>query len=147
MDWAETWLGRIWGFYTVILFSTVYLMLPMTQGSDKVFRNVLVPLAGLQESLLLRDAVLLKKDLMSKFSADRQIELRKLITYSFDVETPDDDDDDEANDNRMSITKENAKLMWANSAWSKKGMNIFKRRSQREKTSGDGEPSETTNLV
>jgi TB2/DP1, HVA22 family len=32
MDIAETWLGKIWGFYTVVIISTIYLMLPMTQG-------------------------------------------------------------------------------------------------------------------
>lgn len=32
MDVTETWLGAIWGFYTIVICSTVYLMLPMTQG-------------------------------------------------------------------------------------------------------------------
>lgn len=49
MDFSEKILGKIPGFYTLIIFSTVYLMLPMFRGADKVFRKVLVPLAGLQE--------------------------------------------------------------------------------------------------
>ena len=38
MDLLETWIGWIPGFYTLIIFSTVYLMLPMFRGADKVFR-------------------------------------------------------------------------------------------------------------
>ena len=38
MDFLETWIGWIPGFYTLIIFSTVYLMLPMFRGADKVFR-------------------------------------------------------------------------------------------------------------
>lgn len=49
MDISEKVLGRIPGFYTLIIFSTIYLMLPMFRGADKVFRKILVPLAGLQE--------------------------------------------------------------------------------------------------
>jgi hypothetical protein len=49
MDLSEKVLGRIPGFYTLIIFSTIYLMLPMFRGADKVFRKILVPLAGLQE--------------------------------------------------------------------------------------------------
>jgi hypothetical protein len=49
MDLSEKVLGRIPGFYTLIIFATIYLMLPMFRGADKVFRKILVPLAGLQE--------------------------------------------------------------------------------------------------
>ena len=119
--------GVIWGFYSVIIFSTVYLMLPMFQGSDKLFRNVLVPLAGLRESLLLRDALLLKKDLMASLPPERQIELRKLITYSFNTETPDDDDDDDAHDTRVEVSAANAKKMLL---WSKRRKRKRKRRRE-----------------
>ena len=34
MDVIETWVGAIWGFYTLVILSTVYLMLPMTQGAE-----------------------------------------------------------------------------------------------------------------
>ena len=108
-----------------------------------MFRNVLVPLAGLKESLLLRDAVLLKKDLMASLPPGRQAELRKLITYSFNIETPDDDpDDDHAHDDRLSINMENAKQLWAStSLWNRKSI---KRRSQAE---AGGAPTESTSLV
>jgi len=143
MDWLETYIGRIWGFYTVVIFSTVYLMLPMFQGSEKLFRNVLVPLAGLKESLLLRDAVMLKKQILDSLPADRQSEVRKLIAYSFDIETPDDEDDHDANDPRLSINHENAKavLSWATSAWNPK---IYRRKSSQQQ---GGTPNETTSLV
>ena len=102
-------------------------MLPMFQGSDKLFRNVLVPLAGLRESLLLRDALLLKKDLMASLPPERQIELRKLITYSFNTETPDDDDDDDAHDTRVEVSAANAKKMLL---WSKRRKRKRKRRRE-----------------
>ena len=133
--------GVIWGFYSVIIFSTVYLMLPMFQGSDKLFRNVLVPLAGLRESLLLRDALLLKKDLIASLPPERQIELRKLITYSFNTETPDDDDDDDAHDTRVEVSAANAKqMLWSKSPWRRKTNNT-------NSQSSDGQPNESTSLV
>ena len=118
-------------------------MLPMFQGSEKIFRNILVPLAGLKESLLLRDAVLLKKDLIASLPPERQLELRRLITYSFNTETPDDDDDDNAHDDRLEVTAENAKLVlsWASSPWSMKAKT--RRISQRQ----EGVANESTSLV
>jgi hypothetical protein len=71
MDLLETWLGWIPGFYTLFIFSTVYLMLPMFNGSDKVFRKVLVPLAGLQEMLMLKDAIVIKKKLLKDLDPER----------------------------------------------------------------------------
>lgn len=147
MDWTEAWMGRIWGFYTVVLFGTVYLMLPMFQGSEKIFRNILVPLAGLKESLLMRDAVLLKKDLMANLPEERQKQLRMLIADSFNIETPDIEDDDDAIDSRVSISADNAKsLLWGGNPWRRKCTFGNKRQS------GDGgrdenAPNETTTLV
>ena len=46
MDTLETFVGWVPGFYTLAIFTTVYLMLPMFRGADKVFRKILVPLAG-----------------------------------------------------------------------------------------------------
>ena len=89
----------------------------------------------------MRDAVMLKKDLMASLPPERQAELRKLITYSFNIETPDDDADDNANDDRLEVSTENAKLLWATSVWNRKG---FKKRSQQE---NDGAPTESTSLV
>jgi len=63
MDYLETFVGRIPGFYSLILVSTVYLFLPMFQGADVVFRRVLVPLTGQYEAMLLRDTLLLKQQM------------------------------------------------------------------------------------
>jgi hypothetical protein len=79
MDISETWLGWIPGFYTVIIFSTVYLMLPMFQGADKVFRKILVPLAGLQELIMLRDAIIVKKQMLKNLPPERAHAVRKAI--------------------------------------------------------------------
>ena len=93
MDLFETWLGRIPGFYTLIIFSTVYLMLPMFRGADKVFRKVLVPLAGLQELLFLRDSIMIKKAMLKDLDPERAKVVRKSIAKFFDGE---DDDSDPA---------------------------------------------------
>jgi len=71
MDVFETWLGRIPGFYTLVIFTTVYLMLPMFRGADKVFRKILVPLAGLQELLMLRDCIQIKKQMLKDLDPER----------------------------------------------------------------------------
>jgi hypothetical protein len=88
----------------------------------------------------MRDAVMLKKELIASLPPDRQQELRKLITYSFSIETPDDDADDDANDSRVEFSTANAKLMWSQSMWSRK----WKKRFQRD---SDAAPTETTSLV
>lgn len=112
----------------------------MFQGAEKLFRNVLVPLAGLRESLLLRDALLLKKDLMASLPPDRQAELRKLITYSFNTETPDDDDDDDAHDNRVEVSAANAKqMLWSKSPW--------RHKTNTNSQDSGGHPNESTSLV
>jgi hypothetical protein len=85
---SETWIGWIPGFYTLIIFSTVYLMLPMFQGADKIFRKVLVPLAGLQEMLMLRDAISIKKNMLKNLDPARAKTVRKAIAKFYD------DDDD-----------------------------------------------------
>lgn len=83
MELLETWLGRIPGFYTLVIFSTVYLMLPMFQGADKLFRKVLVPLAGLQELLLLRDAILVKKKMLLDLHPERARAVRQAIAQFY----------------------------------------------------------------
>ena len=74
-----------------MIFTTVYLMLPMFQGSEKVFRNILVPLAGLQELLLLRDAIRVKKDMFKHLSPERAKTVRRAIAkfYEEDDNTAD----------------------------------------------------------
>lgn len=91
MEILETYLGRIPGFYTLIILATVYLMLPMFMGADKLFRKVLVPLAGLQEMLMLRDAIQVKKQMLHDLPPERAHSVRKAIAkfYAGDDETID----------------------------------------------------------
>ena len=91
MDWIEAYLGHVPGFYTVIIFFIVYLMLPLFGGAEQVFRKILVPLTGLQEVLLLRDAALLRREMEAQIDPKRWKELRKAMAKSFH----DDDDDNE----------------------------------------------------
>jgi len=91
MDVTEDFLGRIPGFYSLIIFTTVYLMLPMFQGADKVFRKILVPLAGLQELLLLRDAMAIKKRMLKDLDPERAAVLQKCIAKFFDGSSADSD--------------------------------------------------------
>ena len=67
-----------------MIFTTVYLMLPMFQGSEKVFRNVLVPLAGLRELLLLRDAIRVKKDMFKHLTPERAKTVRRAIAKFYE---------------------------------------------------------------
>ena len=54
-------------------------MLPMFQGADKLFRRVLVPLAGLQEMLMLRDAIQVKKSMLKDLNPERAAAVRQTI--------------------------------------------------------------------
>lgn len=84
MDLFETWMGQIPGFYTLIISSTVYLMLPMFRGAEKIFRKVLVPLAGLQEMLILRDSIQIKQQMLKDLDPERAKVVRKSIAKYFD---------------------------------------------------------------
>lgn len=78
MDYLETFIGSIPGFYSLCLCGTVYLFLPMFQGANAVFRNVLVPLSGQYEAMVLRDAYLVRKALIQKIpSTQRKTVLKK----------------------------------------------------------------------
>ena len=61
-------------------------MLPMFRGADKVFRNILVPLAGLKEMLMLRDAYQIKKQMLKDLDPERAKLVGKSISYLFDNE-------------------------------------------------------------
>mmetsp|Transcript_16557 Transcript_16557/g.35975 ORF Transcript_16557/g.35975 Transcript_16557/m.35975 type:complete len:378 (+) Transcript_16557:135-1268(+) len=86
MDLLETWLGQVPGFYSIVICSTIYLMLPMFRGAEKVFRRVLVPLAGLQELMILRDSILIKKQMMKDLDPERSKVISKSIAKFFDGE-------------------------------------------------------------
>lgn len=66
MDYLENFIGSITGFYSICLCITVYLFLPMFQGADAVFRNILVPLTGQYEQMLLKDLHMVKVEMERK---------------------------------------------------------------------------------
>ena len=134
MDLTESFLGRVPGFYTLVIFTTVYLMLPMFRGADKVFRKILVPLAGLQELLILRDSILIKKEMMKDLDPERAKIVRKSIAKFFD------DDDHDA----PAVLKAQFTNSWKSLKLPKITMpNI----SFANLSKGGKQPTETTNLV
>lgn len=64
MDYLENFVGHIRGFYTLNVLAVVYLFLPMFNGANAVFRNVLVPLMGQYENMLMLDAYLVKRGML-----------------------------------------------------------------------------------
>jgi hypothetical protein len=86
MDLIETWLGQTTILYCFMILITVYLFLPMFRGADKVFRNILVPLAGLQEMLMLRDAYMIKRQMLKDLDPERARLVGKSIANIFDSE-------------------------------------------------------------
>lgn len=66
MDYLENFIGSIRGFYSMCLCATVYLFLPMFRGADAVFRNILVPLSGQYEQMLLKDIYMVKVEMERK---------------------------------------------------------------------------------
>jgi hypothetical protein len=106
-------------------------MLPMFQGADKLFRKVLVPLARLQEMLLLRDAIQVKKQMLKDLPHERAVAVRQAIAQFY------------ADDNATTIdpaevpgsAKKEYLTAWGN-------INPFRRTD-----TGEGEPSETTPIV
>ena len=132
MNISETWLGWIPGFYTLVIFSTVYLMLPMFRGADKVFRKVLVPLAGLQELLILRDSIQIKKQMLKDLDPERAKIVRKSIAKFFDGE---DDDAD------PTVLNGQLEQQWSSIKVPKIKMPSFGQKYE------ESAPTETTNLV
>jgi hypothetical protein len=80
---VEKFVGSFKGLYVVCLGATLYLMLPMFDGSMKVFRKVLVPLLGQQELLLVRDAHALAAEFFKQVPADRQAHARQQAAQAF----------------------------------------------------------------
>lgn len=80
---VEKFVGSFKGLYVMTLAATLYLMLPMFDGSMKVFRNVLVPLCGQQELLIIRDAQALAGELLKKIPGARQEYARQEAANAF----------------------------------------------------------------
>jgi len=82
-DFLEDYIGNFPGFYSLVILATVYLMLPMFRGAESIFRHILVPLAGLQEMLMKKDADNVKKAILREVPEDRRAALMKEIGKSF----------------------------------------------------------------
>ena len=91
MDLVDTWMGQTLGFYGLVILITVYLMLPMFRGAEKVFRNILVPLAGLKEMLMLRDAYKIKRQMLKDLDPERQALVSKSVALIFNDNNQDTD--------------------------------------------------------
>lgn len=63
MDYLENFVGDIRGFYSLCAVATLYLWLPMFRGAEVIFRQVLVPLSGQYETMLMYDAYMVRLDL------------------------------------------------------------------------------------
>ena len=98
-------------------------MLPMIGGAEKIFRKILVPLFGMTELLMVRDAFLVKKNLLKDLQPERAQLVRQTIADFFKEETRD-------------KTKEKDMLS---------ALGFVKRHGA--KKDEDKEASETTNLV
>eukprot|EP00548_Thalassiothrix_antarctica_P001747 CAMPEP_0194140610 /NCGR_PEP_ID=MMETSP0152-20130528/10145_1 /TAXON_ID=1049557 /ORGANISM="Thalassiothrix antarctica, Strain L6-D1" /LENGTH=138 /DNA_ID=CAMNT_0038838927 /DNA_START=1 /DNA_END=417 /DNA_ORIENTATION=- len=83
-------------------------MLPMFNGADKVFRKVLVPLAGLQELLLLRDAIIIKKQMLRDLDPERAESVRKAIAKFYNEH--DDEKDPDKLKNELMVGYSNMNL-------------------------------------
>lgn len=134
MELLEVFIGWVPGFYTLVILATVYLMLPMFQGADKLFRKVLVPLAGLQEMLLLRDAIQVKKQMLHDLDPERAKTVRLAIAKFYT--------DDEASTIDPMDLPETCKTEYLET-WS--SINPFRRSSQA--SSSGGGLNENTPLV
>ncbi|CAB9508814.1 Protein YOP1 [Seminavis robusta] len=82
---VEKFIGSFKGLYVAVLAANLYLMLPMTDGSTLVFREVLVPLFNQRELLLLRDAKSLAADFLKHIPDDRKEEVLAAASEAFAV--------------------------------------------------------------
>ena len=80
---AEQYVGKVPGLYTLCLAVCLYLMLPIFDGSDAVFRTILVPLFRQREALLLKDAKKLAANMVRQLPADRHSEAGKAAAEAF----------------------------------------------------------------
>jgi len=85
MHAVETFVGfnKVPGLYVLALAITLYLMLPIFNGSDAVFRTILVPLFGQREALLLKDARALARNMVRQLPAERHQQVRKAAAAAF----------------------------------------------------------------
>lgn len=82
-NFLDGYIGFVPGFYSFLILATVYLMLPMFRGADAVFRTILVPLAGLQELLMKKDASLVMSAILRELPENRRAAVMTEIGESF----------------------------------------------------------------
>lgn len=80
---AERFIGKVPGLYTLCLAVTLYLMLPIFEGSDAIFRSILVPLFRQREALLLKDAKKLARDMVKQLPNHRHADAGKAAAEAF----------------------------------------------------------------
>lgn len=81
---VEKFAGYLPGLYTASLAMTLYLMLPIFNGSEEVYRKILVPLFRQREALLLKDARMLARDMLKQLPKDRHEEVKKAAVAAFE---------------------------------------------------------------
>ena len=62
-------------------------MLPMFRGAEAIFRKILVPLAGLQELLMKKDADVVRRSILKDIPEHRRQSLMKEIGEFFSDES------------------------------------------------------------
>ncbi|KAL7534005.1 hypothetical protein ACHAXR_008945 [Thalassiosira sp. AJA248-18] len=80
---AERYVGKVPGLYTLCLAVTLYLMLPIFDGSTAVFRDILVPIFRQREPLLMKDARKLAKNMMIQLPNHRHSEAGQAAAAAF----------------------------------------------------------------
>ena len=83
MHSVEQFVGNIPGLYTASLAATLYLMLPIFNGKEEVYRKILVPLFRQREALLLKDARRLAREMLKQLPADRHEQVKKAAAAAF----------------------------------------------------------------
>lgn len=83
MDYLENFMGQIPGFYSLCAVATVYLFLPMFNGSEVIFRRVLVPLSGQYENMLLHDAYKVKQSMVQAIPAEHRERVMEKTAHIF----------------------------------------------------------------
>jgi TB2/DP1, HVA22 family len=83
MDYLENFIGNVPGFYSLCAIATVYLFLPMFNGSEIIFRRILVPLSGQYENMLLHDAYLVKQGMIQAIPTEHRERLFEKTAHIF----------------------------------------------------------------
>jgi hypothetical protein len=83
IQFLDEFIGKVPGFYVAFLFATAYLMVPLFQGADKIYRSVFVPVFGLHRELFLRDAMVMKRSLEERIPKETHSSFKKELADVF----------------------------------------------------------------